>query len=201
MQIRQERPEERRIVENLMRKAFWNVYRPGCTEHYILHCLRNDPCFEPRLSFLAEEDGRISGYIAAARGTLTGPDGTRTEQLLFGPLGVLPDCQRRGIGSALMEHVLQLAPGLGYCSAVLSGSPDYYGRFGFVQAARYGIRPQGMNEDPWWFLAKCFDLHAGNRAGGIYSDPPVYTADDAAVERFDAAFPHKTRERRPGQIF
>jgi putative acetyltransferase len=201
MRIRPERPDERHAVENLIREAFWNIYRPGCTEHYILHKLRGDPCFEPRLSFLAEADGHIAGYIAAARGTLTRPDGTQTEQLLFGPLGVLPAFQRRGLGAALMNYTLAAAPRLGYRSAVLSGSPEYYSRFGFVQAGKYGVRPAGMDEDPWWFLMKVFNGCVGENSGGVYADPPVYSVSDADVEKFDAQFPTKKKERRPGQLF
>ena len=50
--IRLEKKEEHQKVENLVRESFWNVYRPGCLEHYVLHQLRNDPAFVPELDFV-----------------------------------------------------------------------------------------------------------------------------------------------------
>lgn len=57
--IRQETPADYREAENLTREAFWNVYRPGCLEHYVLHCYRNDPDFIPELDFVMEKDGKL----------------------------------------------------------------------------------------------------------------------------------------------
>ena len=53
--IRLERENEYHEVENLVRESFWNVYRPGCLEHYVLHQLRNDPAFVPELDFVITE--------------------------------------------------------------------------------------------------------------------------------------------------
>ena len=57
--IRSEKKEEYREVENLVREAFWNVYRPGCSEHYVLHVLRDDPAFIKELDFVMEKDGKL----------------------------------------------------------------------------------------------------------------------------------------------
>ena len=59
--IRRETESDYRAVENLVRESFWNVYRPGCLEHYVLHRLRNDPAFVPELDFVMEMDGRLIG--------------------------------------------------------------------------------------------------------------------------------------------
>ena len=59
--IRLERKEEYREVENLVRESFWNVYRPGCLEHYVLNQLRNNKAFVPELDFVMEQDGRLIG--------------------------------------------------------------------------------------------------------------------------------------------
>lgn len=61
--IRQERAEDEATVENLVREAFWNVYRPGCQEHDVLHRLRASPNFVRELAFVMEGDGRIIGQI------------------------------------------------------------------------------------------------------------------------------------------
>ena len=60
MNIRLEQPEDWREVENLTREAFWNVYRPGCQEHFVLNQYRSNPAFIPELDFVMEEDGSIS---------------------------------------------------------------------------------------------------------------------------------------------
>ena len=61
--IRPETPADYREAENLTREAFWNVYRPGCLEHYVLHCYRNDPDFIPELDFVMEKDGKLIGQV------------------------------------------------------------------------------------------------------------------------------------------
>ena len=59
--IRYEEPRDYRAVENLIRESFWNVYRPGCSEHYVIHVLRNDPAFVKELDFVMEQDGNLIG--------------------------------------------------------------------------------------------------------------------------------------------
>ena len=59
--IRSEKEEDYRDVENLVRESFWNVYRPGCSEHYVIHVLRDDPAFVKELDFVMEQDGRLIG--------------------------------------------------------------------------------------------------------------------------------------------
>lgn len=59
--IRLEKKEDYKEVENLVRESFWNVYRPGCSEHYVIHVLRNDPLFVPELDLVMEKDGRLIG--------------------------------------------------------------------------------------------------------------------------------------------
>ena len=77
MKIRLEDPAGYREAENLTREAFWNVYRPGCTEHYVLHCYRDNPDFIPELDFVMEEEGRMVGHIMFSKAELVLPDGTR----------------------------------------------------------------------------------------------------------------------------
>ena len=75
--IRLEKNEEQREIENLVREAFWNVYRPGCTEHYAVHCLRNDPAFVPELDFVMEKDGKLIGQVIYVRAFIEADDGRR----------------------------------------------------------------------------------------------------------------------------
>ena len=110
--IRTETSDDYAIVENLTREAFWNVYRPGCVEHYVLHCLRSLPEFIPQLSLVAEAEGLILGHIMYSRASITCDDGSCLPIVIFGPLSVAPEHQRRGIGSALVRHSLALAKSL-----------------------------------------------------------------------------------------
>ena len=87
MKIRLERPEECRAVEILTREAFWNVYRPGCTEHFVLHCYRDNPDFIPELDFVMEEKDRLIGHVMFSKAELVLPDGTRKPSWTFGPIG------------------------------------------------------------------------------------------------------------------
>lgn len=199
--IRLETPADRHEVEHLTREAFWNVYRPGCMEHYVLHVLRTDPAFVPELDYVTEEEGRIIAHIAYARGTLKTGDGSR-DMLLFGPVSVLPSEQGKGHGGRLIRFTLDRAKELGYPAVVITGSPDYYGRFGFEPASKYGILYEGMDpaEDCPFFMVKFLDDAAAGTIRGVYSDPPCYFTDPGKVEEFDRQFPPKIKEKRPGQL-
>ena len=101
MKIRREQPADWQEVENLTREAFWNVYRPGCTEHYVLHCYRNDPAFIPELDFVMEEDGRIIGHVMFSKAEITLDDGSVFPSWTFGPISIHPDYKRKGYGLKL----------------------------------------------------------------------------------------------------
>lgn len=201
MEIRRETPQDYREVENLTREAFWNVYRPGCMEHFVLHILRSDPAFVPELDYVLEEDGKILAHIAYAQGRLQGEGGTEN-MLLFGPVSVLPEIQGRGYGARLIEFTLEKAREMGYPAVVITGSPEYYSRFGFESASRHGIFYEGVDpsqEFPF-FMVKFLQKGAAGRVKGVYSDPPCYFVEEARVEEFDRSFPPRKKERRPGQL-
>ena len=98
--IRLEKSDDHREVENLTREAFWNVYRPGCTEHYILHMLRQDPAFVPELDFVMENDGKIIGHVMYMRSEICADDGRVIPAMTFGPISIAPAYQRQEIGRA-----------------------------------------------------------------------------------------------------
>lgn len=200
--IRRETPAEYTEVENLTREAFWNVYRPGCVEHLLLHRYRQLPEFVPELSLVLEVDGRIAGHIMYSHAELRRDDGTALPVLVFGPVSVLPEYQRLGHGAALIRHTLAAAAESGFGAVVITGSPDYYRRFGFVEAKTLGIHYDGVPRDEPvpYLLAR--ELQDGYLSGfsGVYRDPPGYAVDDAEVEAFDARFPPKEKLRLPGQL-
>lgn len=137
--IRPEQPGDYRTVEELTRDAFWDVYKPGCDEHLVAHRLRSHPDFIPELDFVALDGERIVGNIMYSRAAIVQPDGTRFPIVIFGPLSVHPDYQRRGVGSALVRHSLEQAREMGFAGVALTGSPDYYPRFGFRPGRDFGI--------------------------------------------------------------
>ena len=202
MKIRPEQEADFREVENLTREAFWNVYRPGCMEHLVLHDLRRDPCFVRKLDYLAEEDGRIVAHIAYARGRLETEDGRTADSLLFGPVSVLPECQGRGYGRTLSEFTLEKAREMGFPTVVITGAPEYYSRFGFVPAASRGIYLNGLDKsaDAPFFMVRVLDEAAAKELRGVHYDPDCYEVDEQALEEFDRGFPPKLKEKRPGQL-
>lgn len=201
--IRREEPSERREVENLVREAFWNVYRPGCLEHYVLHCLRDDPAFVPELDFVMEAEGQLIGQCMCMRAEIHADDGRVIPIMTLGPIGILPELQRRGLGKAILDHTLAQATTMGFGAVCFEGNLDFYGKSGFSHASDFGIRYHGLPEgaDASFFL--CRELQPGYLAGitGEYATPAGYFVDPAASEVFDRQFPKKAKLKLPGQLW
>ena len=107
--IRLEKKEEYRAVENLVRESFWNVYRPGCSEHYVIHVLRDDPAFIKELDFVMEQDGRIIGQNMFMRTIIEADDDRTISVLTMGPICIANDLKRQGYGKALLDYSLEKA--------------------------------------------------------------------------------------------
>ena len=201
--IRPERPEERRAVEELVREAFWNVYRPGCSEHYVLHVLRDDPAFVGELDFVMERDGRLIGQNVFMRTVIEADDGRTIPVLTMGPISVTPELKRRGYGKALLDYSLERAAELGFGAVLFEGNIGFYGKSGFDYARNFSIRYHDLPEgaDDSFFL--CKELIPGYLDGvtGVYQTPQGYYVNDADTEVFDRSFPPKTKQKLPGQIF
>ena len=201
--IRQEKPEEFALVEDLVREAFWNVYRPGCSEHYVLHVLRDDPAFVRELDFVMERGGRLIGQNMFMRTRIDADDGEAVPVLTMGPIGILPELKRQGYGKMLLDHSLEKAAEMGFGAVLFEGNIDFYGKSGFTYARNFGIRYHDLPEgaDDSFFL--CKELVPGYLDGvtGVYQTPQGYYVDDAEVEEFDRRFPPKEKQKLPGQIF
>ena len=201
--IRLERKEEQRQVENLVREAFWNVYRPGCMEHYVLHRLRNDSAFVPELDFVMEKDGELIGQNMFMRAEIRADDGRVIPILCMGPICIRKDLQRQGYGKALLDYSMEQAAALGYGALCFEGNIGFYGKSGFTYGRDFGLRYRGLPEgaDDSFFL--CKELLPGYLAGitGEYGPPEGYFVDEAETEDFDRGFPPKVKERLPGQLF
>ena len=201
--IRNERPEEYREVENLVRESFWNVYRPGCSEHYVLHVLRNDPAFIPELDFVMEKDGRIIGQNMFMKTVIDAGGGKSVPVLTMGPICIAPELKRQGYGKILLDFSLEKAAEFGYGAVLFEGNILFYGKSGFTYSREFGIRYHDLPEgaDDSFFL--CRELIPGylNGVTGIYRTPEGYYVSDAEVEEFDKHFPPKDKLKLPGQIF
>lgn len=200
--IRREREDDRRDVEALVRDAFWNVYRPGCLEHYLLHRMRTHPDFISELNLVLEKDGEIIGQNVFVRAAIHADDGREIPIAAMGPICIAPPFQRQGYGKLLLEECLTRAGAYGIGALCFEGNISFYGKSGFVPAARFAIRYRGLAEgaDASFFL--CKELREGYLAGitGEYAPPSLYFVDEAAAEEFDRSFPPRKRLRLAGQL-
>ena len=201
--IRLEKKEEYREVENLVRESFWNVYRPGCLEHYVLNRLRTDEAFVPELDFVMEKDGKLIGQNMFMRAKILADDGRDIPIMTMGPIGIAPEFKRQGYGKILLDYSLEKAAELGAGALCFEGNIDFYGKSGFTFASEFGIRYHGLpeGEDASFFL--CKELIPGYLDGvtGEYATPQGYFVDEAEAENFDKQFPYKEKLKLPGQLF
>ena len=200
--IRIETPADYAAAENLTREAFWNVYRPGCTEHYVLHAFRGRPEFVPELSLVMELRGRLVGHVMYARSEIRSDDGRTIPVMTFGPISIAPEVQRQGYGTVLLRESLHRAKLLGAGAIAIEGNIGFYGKSGFVTASTRGIHYAAEPRDaevPYFLICELKpDFLAG--VTGTYQDPEGYFADEAEAEHFDAQFPPRKKLRLPGQL-
>ena len=203
--IRLERESDFRNVENLTREAFWNIYRPGCTEHYVLHCYRNNPDFIPELDFVMETDGVLMGHVMFSKAQILADDGRIIPILTFGPISIAPDYKRKGYGLALLKYALGKAKEMGFGAIFMEGNIDFYKHAGFVLASSLNIHYHAEPRESQvpYFLGQ--ELQDGYLAGieGTYHSPKgYYVAEDdpQGFEAFEAQFPQKEKKVLPGQL-
>jgi len=197
--LRLEEQDDYRIVEELTREAFWDVYKPGCDEHLLLHKMRTHPGFMRELDYVAECGNTIVGHIAYLRNQIRQADGSAVWVLMFGPVSVHPDHQHQGIGSKLIRHTLNLVRTMDYPGVVIFGDPDYYHRFGFQNAQVFQITmSNGDNIEP--FMAIETRPNGFLHIRGSLLDDPVYQSNDAEVEAFDLGFPPKEKHVTDTQL-
>ena len=134
--IRSERPEDHRAVEDLIRESFWNVYRPGCSEHFVMHVLRDDPAFVRELDFVMEQGGRIIGQNMFMKTVIEADGGGTVNVLTMGPICIAPELKRQGYGKALLDYSLEKAAALGFGAVLFEGNIGFYGKSGFDCARR-----------------------------------------------------------------
>lgn len=197
MNIRLETPLDYKAVERLTYEAFSKIQKPGrgeTGEHLLVHKMRSVPAFIPELSLVCELDSKIAGHIAYTKSKVVSKDGTEHETITFGPVSVLPEYQKQGIGAALIRHTLEKAKELDYKAVLITGHPEYYPKFGFVNAEKFGITmPDGSNFDA--FMALPLYDGALNGISGKWTYDPVLEIDMAELAKFNEEFGYGTRNQ------
>ena len=187
-------------VEVLTREAFWNVYRPGCGEHLVVHNIHKENKSIEELELVAEYDNKIVGHIVYTNGYVDGSD--KYGFISFGPISVMPEFQNKGIGSKLIRISLQKASRLGYEAVFITGDNDYYSKFGFEEAYKYGVHMEGvpLEDEAPFFMVKSLKDDALKEVIGYYVFDECYNIDNKELREFDRKFPFKKKEVREGQL-
>jgi predicted N-acetyltransferase YhbS len=192
IEIRNETEKDFHEVEELTREAFWNLYLPGCNEHYLVHQMRNHPDFINELDFVAEDNGKIVGNIMYTKARLINEDGQEIEIISFGPLSVLPEYQRKGIGSSLVTHTKNVAYKKGVKGIVIFGDPHNYCKHGFKNGKDLNISDIN-GEYPYGLLALELEEQAFEGHIWIYKYSDVFTVNEEDAEKFDENFSAKEK--------
>ena len=182
--IRNEEKSDYVKVEEITRKAFYNIYVPGCNEHYLVHIMRGHEDFVPELDFVIEVDGNVIGNIMYTKATLTDKEGNEKEILTFGPISILPEYQRMGYGKMLMEHSFEKAKEIGYDTIVIYGSPANYVSSGFKSCKKYKVSIE-QGKYPTAMMVKELIPNALKGKEWIYKDSPIMQIDEKNAEIFD----------------
>lgn len=204
--IRRETPSDYDGCENLVREAFWNVYRPGCMEHFVLKRFRDDPDFVPELDLVMEKDNRLIGQVMFARAKIKSDDGREIPLMTFGPICILPELKRMGYGKRLMDYSLEKAAAMSAGAIAMTGNIAFYGKCGFTLASSKGIRYAAAEPDDGvvpYFLIQ--ELEKGYLDGvtGTFREPEGYFVCERfpdEFEEYEASFPPKAKLKLPGQL-
>lgn len=196
--IRLEVEEDYFETEKMTREAFWDLYKPGCNEHFLLHQLRKSQAFIPELDYVACDGEVLVGNIIYTQATISnGMD--QTTVLCMGPLSVAPLYQHRGIGSALLRKTIEIAGRMGYKGVVIFGNPGYYQTFGFKNAQEYNIQTsQGDNFDAFMVLELVKNGLQG--ISGRFYEAEAFKMDPDEFEAYEKQFPYKEKHKREGQL-
>lgn len=196
--IRNEKKEDWKIIEKITRHAFYNLYVPGCVEHYLVHIMREHEDFIPELDFVIERNGDVIGNIMYTKAKLIDENGNEKDILTFGPVSIHPAYQRMGYGKMLIEHSFQTAIQLGYDTIVIFGSPSNYVSRGFKCCKKYNVCIEN-GKYPAAMMVKELIPHALDGHNWIYHDSPVMAISEEEAERYDATLEPMEKKHLPSQ--
>ncbi|MPM15570.1 hypothetical protein SDC9_61941 [bioreactor metagenome] len=198
VQIRNEAEADYERVEAITRKAFWNLYFPGCNEHYLVHIMRPHKDFLPELDLVIEVNHEVIGNIMYTKTKLIDEAGEQKDILTFGPVCILPDHQRRGYGKKLMEHSFERAVALGYDVIVIFGNPGNYVSRGFKSCKKYNVCLEN-GAYPSAMMVKELRPNVLDGKKWVYHQSPVFEFDEQEAERFDEGLEPMEKRYQPCQ--
>ncbi|MEE0796367.1 MAG: N-acetyltransferase [Anaerovoracaceae bacterium] len=198
VKIRNEKKSDYQAVEDMTRKAFYNLYVPGCTEHYLVHIMREHGDFFPELDLVLEKDGEIIGNIMYTKAKLTDTDKNEKEILTFGPISIMPKYQRQGYGKMLMEYSFEKAASMGYDTIVIFGNPGNYVSRGFKSCKKYNVCDESERY-PAAMLVKELKPGALDGRKRTYCYSSVMNIDEEEASFFDESLEKLKKEIRASQ--
>ena len=196
--IRNEQEKDYEKVEEITRKAFWNLYIPGCNEHYLVHVMRPHKDFLPELDLVIEVDNQIVGNIMYTKTKLIDESGKEKDILTFGPVCVLPEYQRKGYGKRLMEYSFERAAALGYDVIVIFGNPNNYVSRGFKSCKKYNVCLENGTY-PSAMMVKELKPDVLDGRKWVYYQSPVFEIDEQQAEHFDEGLESMEKKCQPSQ--
>jgi len=198
IKIRNEKETDYERVEEITRKAFWNLYIPGCIEHYLVHVMRSHKDFLPELDLVIEVDNQIIGNIMYTKTKLIDESGEEKDILTFGPVCILPEYQRKGYGKKLMEYSFEQAAALGYDVIVIFGSPSNYVSLGFKSCKKYNVCLENGTY-PAAMMVKKLKQDVLDGRKWVYHQSPVFEIDEQEAGRFDEGLESMEKKYQPSQ--
>jgi len=198
IKIRHEEETDYKRVEEITRKAFRNLYIPGCIEHYLVHVMRSHKDFLPELDLVIEVDNQIIGNIMYTKAKLIDESGEEQEILTFGPVCIMPEYQRMGYGKTLIEHSFTKAAALGYNVIVIFGNPNNYVSLGFKSCKKYNICLENGTY-PAAMMVKELKPKALDGRKWVYYESLVMKIDEKEAGRFDESLEKMEKKFQPSQ--
>jgi putative acetyltransferase len=198
IRIRNEEKDDYVKVEEITRKAFWNLYMPGCVEHYLVHVMRSHEDFLPELDLVIEVDHQIIGNIMYTKANLVDESGEEKEILTFGPVCISPEYQRMGYGKMLMESSFEKAVSMGYDAIVIFGNPNNYVSRGFKSCKKYNVCLENGTY-PAAMLVKELKPQSFDGRKWFYFESPVMKIDEQEAVRFDESLEKMEKNFQPSQ--
>lgn len=190
--VRNETEADYRKVEDITRKAFWNLYFPGCNEHYLVHIMRNHKDFIKELALVVTINEKVVGNIMYMKSYVKNEKDEIIETITFGPVSVHPSYQKQGIGSTLIKKSIEKAKENKYKAIIIYGYPHNYCKHGFKSSKDFNISNK-EGKYPFSLLVLELEKDVFKDHSWKYYDSDAYIMDEKKVEEFDKLFTNKDK--------
>lgn len=196
--IRHERKEDYKKVENLAREAFWNLYFPGCHEHYVVHNMRSHKDFISSLSYVIEINNEIVGAIFFTKTKIVCENKIVNDVISFGPVFIDPRYHRQGLGRELITFSINKAKEAGYRAILTLGYPYHYEPYGFLSGKNYNISMEDKKFYKGLLVLPLF-TNALKDINGYVQFSSALDSDEQSVDEFDKNFEYKEKKYQESQ--